>query len=731
MKKTSRATLIITILALSITSRGYAQCTPAESCGQISCLFGPTILNNTIWSTSGYVASEGILFCSSAQNDLWFPVLSDSSGKIKLTLFPSNCESANGLQMAIYESCSTFPIACHGGQQNGGSISISLTANVTPGKVYYLMVDGYVGDICDFTVQVTGILDVSNISFVTGAVFADLNFDCIVDSSDVPVPEVPIVASGLFNAVTPADSLGRFEFVYPAFSALGFNLTLDVWDNDLWELCTDTFHINPSGGPDTSHVTFLLQPQDDCTDMRVDLSLPPFFRPCQYITIPVKYANQGTITAENVVLDIAFSPLGMNITNATMPFDSLGDTLRFFLGNVPPFGVGYFKIFAQILCEGSVGGRTFCFSAHIFPDTACAPNVNWSGAHVALAAACDADTVVYFTLQNTGTGPMSSARQYTLIKNAAIVGSGMFQLDAGQDTTFVFAADGATWRMEAEQEPGHPGMSSPSVSIEGCGGLSPGFINAFPQDDADLFRDIECREVLAAYDPNIKVASPVGAGSNHIIQANIPLEYTIHFQNTGTDTAFFVRLVDILPITLDPSTFRPGASSHPCTWRLLGFDTLEVVFDPIVLPDSNKNEPASHGWFEFRIAQRPNLPTGTILRNTAAIYFDYNAPIITEPSIHTIGELTVQVDDLPANPEPGWRLFGNPLYDRCHFVTSKSEQTGPCRFELYDLQGQLLRSETFSGNQFTFHRQGQPAGVYAFRLIPARGAVFAGKLVIP
>lgn len=660
---------------------------------------------------------------------MWFPFVADSSGLVQVTITPMNCTDGHGLQAAIYESC-YFPIACNSGFQGGGNSPVSMTVSVVPGHLYYLMVDGYGGDICDFTIQATGIEDIVNTGLVTGGVWADLNFDCAVDSTDLPVPEIPIAVSNLYYAIVPADSHGQFKFFYSAQGSQNFDIALHLGDNALWDLCTDTFHISPNGNADTTQIEFLLQPQDYCTAMQVDLSLPPFIRPCQDVTIPVKYSNQGTVTAENVVLDIAFPAAQINIQSATTPFANLGDTLRFFLGDVPPFGVEHFRIFAQTPCDGNLAGHTLCFSAHIYPDTACQLDPNWSGARIAVSAVCIGDSLVRFNIRNTGPGPMSGQRSYKVIKNDAILELGMFQLNAGQDTTLIFAADGSTWRLEAEQEPFHPGISKPSVALEDCGGLTPGFINAFPLDDADLFLDIECRQVIASYDPNIKTASPAGTGDNRVIQPNVPLEYTIHFQNTGTDTAFLVRLVDVLPGTLDPATFRPGASSHPCTWRLLSGDTLEIVFDPIVLPDSTTNEPASHGWFEFGIAQRPNLPNGTILRNSAAIYFDYNDPVITDPALHTIGQLTVQVDDLPGGIEPGWRVLGNPLQDRCIFEAIK-EASGPNRFELFDLQGRLLRADTFDGGQFIFLRKGQSPGVYLFRIVPARGVVFSGKLVIP
>lgn len=60
-------------------------------------------------------------------------------------------------------------------------------------------------------------------------------------------------------------------------------------------------------------------------------------------------------------------------------------------------------------------------------------------------------------------------------------------------------------------------------------------------------------------------------------------------------------------------------------------------------PDSNVNEGDSHGQVSFRI--RPHLPLlpGTVIENTANIYFDYNPPVITEPSVLT-AEFSTSVD---------------------------------------------------------------------------------------
>ncbi len=52
------------------------------------------------------------------------------------------------------------------------------------------------------------------------------------------------------------------------------------------------------------------------------------------------------------------------------------------------------------------------------------------------------------------------------------------------------------------------------------------------------------------------------------------------------------------------------------------------VFNPIALVDSFKNEPESHGFLSFTVKQQQGLPYGHRIENSAAIYFDFNAPII-------------------------------------------------------------------------------------------------------
>ena len=133
-------------------------------------------------------------------------------------------------------------------------------------------------------------------------------------------------------------------------------------------------------------------------------------------------------------------------------------------------------------------------------------------------AECDNDSI-RFTISNVGAGNMSQTLNYIVVEDEIMVHEEGFQLDAGQFTQKTFFANGSTFRIEAQQSPGHPGFSTPSAVVEACGGapFSLGFINSFREDDDDYFISIDCQENIGSYDPNDKRAFPAGIGEFHYI----------------------------------------------------------------------------------------------------------------------------------------------------------------------------------------------------------------------
>lgn len=141
----------------------------------------------------------------------------------------------------------------------------------------------------------------------------------------------------------------------------------------------------------------------------------------------------------------------------------------------------------------------------------------------------------------------------------------------------------------------------------------------------------------AAYDPNDKQVSPAGLGALGLIeQGQKELNYTIRFQNTGNDTAFFVVLRDTLSQDLNVFSFQSQLESHPYSLFIEKDSILVFTFSNILLPDSSTNLAESQGFVSFSLGLQDSLPVGTQIRNRAAIYFDFNPPVITNEVVNTL-----------------------------------------------------------------------------------------------
>jgi Secretion system C-terminal sorting domain len=151
-----------------------------------------------------------------------------------------------------------------------------------------------------------------------------------------------------------------------------------------------------------------------------------------------------------------------------------------------------------------------------------------------------------------------------------------------------------------------------------------------PLNNADTVRAV----VTGSFDPNDKQMNP----SKQILPTTDKFDFLIRFQNTGTDTAFTVVVRDTLTAAWNPASLQTIAASHRYRFAMKGKGIAEWTFDNILLPDSFRNEPASHGFIRFTLqpALSPPLSIGATLSNKAAIFFDYNAPIITNTATGTV-----------------------------------------------------------------------------------------------
>ena len=561
---------------------------------------------------------------------------------------------------------------------------------------------------------------------VVVTVHIDADGDCLPDVPSVPAADAairlrtPIQNTGLH----PTDSMGVSRFLY--YNNGPFTLDLPQLSPATWAVCSDSIVVTPAIVSDTLRAAFLIAPLSQCPDLVVQLGLPSNFRGCLVnSTVQVTTVNGGTVPAEGVKIAVVMPPV-FDLVNAEPPVTAQqGDTLFFAANTLSPFARAVVKLTVKTKCDTFLLGQTICWEAFATLDNAC-PDVSAPASEIKLSAQCIGDTLVRFTLKNVGDAPTQAMHRYTVFQNDQPLTAAYFALDAQQTLSVDVSAAGATYRMEATK---YDDGALTATALENCGGLAPGFINAYWLDKGPLNYDLDCRPVVGSFDPNLKSAVPAGVTWAQLLPPNRPLLYTIDFQNTGTDTAYRVQLSDFLPNYLDIGTFQPVSASHPYTWDIRG-GRLTVLFDPIMLPDSNVNEPASHGYFSFSIDQKPDLPDGTYLDNSAGIVFDFNPVIGTNVVHHTIGQLTIAVQVTEASSQAGlWQVLGNPARETATFRAMEFIE-GEKRFELFDAAGRQRRQVQFSGQTFDFQRNNLPAGLYYFKIEDAQGRAFSGKIML-
>ena len=199
------------------------------------------------------------------------------------------------------------------------------------------------------------------------------------------------------------------------------------------------------------------------------------------------------------------------------------------------------------------------------------------------------------------------------------------------------------------------------------------------------------------------------------------LDYTIQFQNTGTDTAFTVVLTDTLDAAMDMASFVQGASSHPCTVDFLTDRVVRWTFANILLVDSTTNEPLSHGRTSFRIHLLEPVAPGVEVANAADIFFDFNLPIRTPDAV----VFTETSTGLTTASTSALRLLPNPAQDR--FTVVGSAQLVHARILATD--GRVVLERALSVGTPTISISALAPGSYLVEMREADGSTRMLRLV--
>ena len=233
-----------------------------------------------------------------------------------------------------------------------------------------------------------------------------------------------------------------------------------------------------------------------------------------------------------------------------------------------------------------------------------------------------------------------------------------------------------------------------------------------------------CSEVILAWDPNGKEVYPTG----QLDSTQSWLTYTIHFKNTGQAPASNIYVLDTLDTNLDVNTFKLLGFNHQNVTQVLPGGVVKFSFPFINLPDSISNDSASTGYIQYKIKLKNNLPGGTIIANSASIYFDYNAPVPTNTVFDTIASLiTGLTGGFPEYNFSLW-LYPNPAKDG---VTVKVDNSGIGGIlQLMDVTGRKITEFQISASEFRVNTSALSNGVYFIKATNNKGQSSLRRLMI-
>ena len=214
-------------------------------------------------------------------------------------------------------------------------------------------------------------------------------------------------------------------------------------------------------------------------------------------------------------------------------------------------------------------------------------------------------------------------------------------------------------------------------------------------------------QVVGPYDPNIKL---VDKDTLYNVSNADWLEYTVHFQNVGNDTAYNVVIIDTISSFLDLGSFELIAMSHQPLEVNFDGQVLTFRFNQIMLPDSTTNQVGSNGFVKFRLKHPASFPFLSEIKNFVDIFFDFNDPIRTNTAttIHLDSSLSQM---MIVEQKDGLIIFPNPTSAELTIQLPNSLNETK-EVILTDLSGRIHLLETMFGQETTINTAILKTGFY-------------------
>ena len=231
--------------------------------------------------------------------------------------------------------------------------------------------------------------------------------------------------------------------------------------------------------------------------------------------------------------------------------------------------------------------------------------------------------------------------------------------------------------------------------------------------------------VVASYDPNDKMESHGEKIKINEFNQNDYLFYTLRFQNIGTANAINIKIEDILDSRIDEESIRAVTASHNYIMERIN-NNITFKFDYIQLPSYLENEELSKGYITFKVKLKPGFAVGDIIPNTASIYFDNNAPVITN-TFNTEFVASLANEDFNSS---NFMLYPNPSNSIVQVSLQHTTDTIQ-NITIYDVLGKTIKTiNKFISNDISVDVSNFSKGVYFFEITTNTNLKSIKKLVV-
>lgn len=232
-------------------------------------------------------------------------------------------------------------------------------------------------------------------------------------------------------------------------------------------------------------------------------------------------------------------------------------------------------------------------------------------------------------------------------------------------------------------------------------------------DETPLDNSASLEQIVTnSYDPNDKTCLE-GTTITPSMVGNY-VHYMIRFENNGTGNAQNIVVKDVIDTSkFDISTLVPLSGSHSFETRITNTNNVEFIFQNINLPFANET---NDGYVTFKIKTKPTLVLGNSFSNTANIYFDYNAPIVTNEATTTVANVLSNQDFVFSNY---LSISPNPAKD---FLNLKMKQDiDISTISIYNVLGQVVQIIPNAKNTQTIDVSSLKTGNYIIKIVSDKG----------